>query len=106
MIVYSKVYWGLPLLTRAFGSALPRALPACCASAVIAALLAVFSPHVASAWAHPYALVPLVTLVSFAVVFRGNYAHARYWEGRSTVQAMRARFQDAAIQVNFYAWLA
>ena len=37
MIIYSKSYWSVALLSRMYGSALPRTLPA----AVLAALLTV-----------------------------------------------------------------
>jgi hypothetical protein len=66
----TQTLWGLPLLTRVYGSALPRAFAPALVAGVITGALAVVSPGIEGAWAHPYAFNALVLLVSFALTFR------------------------------------
>ncbi|KAF8057858.1 hypothetical protein HT031_005804 [Scenedesmus sp. PABB004] len=99
MIIYSKTLWGLPLLTRLYGSALPRALGPALVSGLITLCLLAAGDHVAALWSHPYAYQPFVLLVSFVLTFRSNYAYQRHWEAYSNVQSMTARWLDAATQI-------
>jgi hypothetical protein len=45
---------------------------------------------------HPYSLQIWATSLGFLLVFRGNLAYARYWEGRMQLARMCSYYQDAA----------
>ncbi|CAD7699638.1 unnamed protein product [Ostreobium quekettii] len=107
MILYSKNYWGLPLLWRIYGSAFPRTLPFALVSGVITLILewtvAEDKDGVPSTarrwWEHPYPYQTFAFIVGFMLVFRSNFGYGRYWEGRTTLQLMSAKWSDAVIQV-------
>jgi predicted membrane chloride channel (bestrophin family) len=44
---------------------------------------------------HPYSLQIWATSLGFLLVFRGNLAYARYWEGRMQLARMCSYYQDA-----------
>jgi len=72
MIIYSKTLWGLPLLSRVYGSALPRALAPALLSGLVTLvlLLAASSSAINQLWAHPFAYQPFAFIVSFVLAFR------------------------------------
>eukprot|EP00775_Hariotina_reticulata_P003540 gene3540-3809_t len=100
MIIYSKTLWGLPLLSRVYGSALPRALAPALLSGLVTLvlLLASSSTDINHLWAHPFAYQPFAFIVSFVLAFRSNYAYQRHWEAYTQKQIMTARWIDATIQ--------
>eukprot|EP00878_Enallax_costatus_P042731 GHUV01050188.1.p1 GENE.GHUV01050188.1~~GHUV01050188.1.p1 ORF type:complete len:455 (+),score=154.01 GHUV01050188.1:390-1754(+) len=99
MIIYSKTLWGLPLLTRIYGSALPRALAPAVFSGLITMILLLMGDRVQHLWENPFAYQPFVLIVSFVLTFRSNLAYQRHWEALTQVQIMTSRWLDAAIQV-------
>lgn len=104
MIVYRKSCSGLPLLLRAYGSALPRALFPALFSTVLAMIFEFTMPTelLESFFDHPYPFQVFAYIVSFALVFRTNIAHQRYWEMRSSVVVMSSKWGDgAAIALTF-----
>jgi hypothetical protein len=46
---------------------------------------------------HPYSLQIWATSLGFLLVFRGNLAYARFWEGRMQLARMCSYYQDAAM---------
>lgn len=66
----SKTLWGLPLLTRFYGSALPRAIAPAVISGLLTVVLLFLGDRVASLWQNPFAYQPFVLLVSFVLTFR------------------------------------
>lgn len=100
MIIYDKSFWGVILLGRVYGSAFPRTLPAAIFTALFTWVLSYFrQPTVSSWWAHPYPHQTIFFVVGFIIVFRCNLSYNRYWEGRTGLQAMTARWLDASIQI-------
>ncbi|KAK9864551.1 hypothetical protein WJX84_008203 [Apatococcus fuscideae] len=100
MITYSKVGWSLHLPFRIYGSALPRATPFAALSAGLTALLFIFRhDQFSNAWRHPYPYQIFGFIVGFIIVFRSNFGYARYWEGRTNLQTMTARWADFVTQV-------
>lgn len=65
-----QTLWGLPLLTRIYGSALPRALAPAVVSGLITFGLTYVNEEVRAWWAHPFAYNAFVLLVSFVLTFR------------------------------------
>lgn len=65
-----QTLWGLPLLSRIYGSALPRALAPALVAGFITLGLTFVSNEVSSLWLHPYAYNAFVLLVSFVLTFR------------------------------------
>lgn len=72
-----QTLWGLPLLTRAYGSALPRSLAPALISGLITGGLALLGDKVSHLWSHPFAYNAFVLLVSFALTFRS--VQSVYW---------------------------
>ncbi|CAD7698726.1 unnamed protein product [Ostreobium quekettii] len=107
MILYTKNYWGLPLLWRIYGSAFPRTIPFALISGVIALILEWTvgedkdgRPSTAREWwQDPYPYQTFAFIVGFMLVFRSNFGYGRYWEGRSTLQVMSAKWSDVVTQV-------
>ena len=50
---------------------------------------------------HPYALQIWATSLGFLLVFRGNLAYARFWEGRMQLARMCSYYQDACMVRKF-----
>ena len=48
---------------------------------------------------HPYLHNMLAVLTSFVLTYRSQLAYQRFWEGRTMLQQMSARWTDAATQV-------
>ena len=46
---------------------------------------------------HPYAYQIILVCSGFALVFRLNLSHARYWEARTAVQNCSAKWLDGAM---------
>ena len=71
MITYNKIAWGLPLICRMYGSAIPRSLPP---AAISAGITAVFYVTIDAKdyewWRHPYPFQIFSFVVGFVVVFR------------------------------------
>lgn len=81
MIIYSKTAWGLPLLSRWYGSALPRTLPVALVTATYAFLLSyLWAEPARQWWLHPYAYSPFSLVLSFILVFRSNFGYQRCLE--------------------------
>jgi hypothetical protein len=66
----SKTLWGFPLLTRVYGSALPRSFLPALLSGLIALMLILLREHVEHLWVHPYPYQPLVLIATFVLTFR------------------------------------
>eukprot|EP00899_Mesostigma_viride_P005816 jgi/Mesvir1/15235/Mv06460-RA.1 len=99
MIRYSKEWWGLILLTRVYGSALPRCLPYCVlVTALTVALFQFAQDEMHDAFRHPFPYNIFTVMLGFLLVFRTNLAYQRYWEGRGNVQTMMARWSASVMQ--------
>ena len=98
MIVYRKSWLGLSLMTRWLGSALPRAIIPALFSTFECMLLEGFVPDavLTSFFEHPYPFQVFAYIVAFALVFRTNTAHGRYWEMRTHFAQMTSKWSDAA----------
>ncbi len=71
MITYTKRGWGLGLLFRTYGSAIPRSCPAALASTALAVYLSWYrNEWVRSIWLSPFPYQMFGTIVGFIVVFR------------------------------------
>jgi predicted membrane chloride channel (bestrophin family) len=80
MIYYSKRYWGLPVLFRFYGSALPRALPAAIIAAIITVTLQVtVSDEIRRKWRHPYPYQIFTFVAGFLLVFRCAFTATTGW---------------------------
>ncbi|KAK9827509.1 hypothetical protein WJX74_006552 [Apatococcus lobatus] len=100
MITYSKVGWSLHLPFRIYGSAVPRATPFAALSAGLTAILFCFRhDQFTAAWRHPYPYQIFGFIVGFIIVFRSNFGYSRYWEGRTNLQTMTARWADFVTEV-------
>lgn len=66
----SKTLWGVPLLTRIYGSALPRAIAPAVISGLITMILLLLGERVQQLWDNPFAYQPFVLIVSFVLTFR------------------------------------
>jgi hypothetical protein len=80
MITYSKVLWGLHLIPRVYGSALPRALPFSVLSAGLTALIFHWKEPLFAdiRTTQPYAFQVFVYVAAFAIIFRTNFGYNRY----------------------------
>mmetsp|Transcript_117287 Transcript_117287/g.190858 ORF Transcript_117287/g.190858 Transcript_117287/m.190858 type:complete len:440 (-) Transcript_117287:271-1590(-) len=102
MIRYNKTWNGIFILFRYAGTAWPHGiLPGCIAAGISIGL---------SKWedadkeirqresfiSHPYAFQLFAYLLGFLMVFRTNFAYARYWEAMGMVQAMGSKWLDGA----------
>jgi hypothetical protein len=65
-----QTLWGLPLLSRIYGSALPRALAPAVIAGFITLGLTFVHDEVQALWFHPYAYNAFVLLTSFVLTFR------------------------------------
>jgi predicted membrane chloride channel (bestrophin family) len=99
MIIYDKSFWGLGLLSRLYGSAIPRTLPAGLLSALLTTLLLFFRESTTSWWVHPFPYNIFSFVVGFIIVFRSNYGYQRYWDARSQVQTMTMKWQEAVVHI-------
>lgn len=102
MILYPNKYWGFPSLKRLYGSALPRGFIFSCMGTLLAILIQfTISQETLKDWflGHPYPFSVFSFGIGFILVFRNNFAYQRYWEGRTQLQTMDARFVDAITQV-------
>lgn len=98
MLVYRKLCLGLPLLIRCVGSSIPAAVLPALFSASIALCLEVFgdSAILDNIFVHPYPFQVFAYILAFALVFRTNTAHGRYWEARTSIGQMTSKWGDAA----------
>ena len=48
---------------------------------------------------HPYVHQIFAITVSFLLTYRSQLAYQRFWEGRTNLQMMSARWKDAALQL-------
>ncbi|GMI32053.1 hypothetical protein TeGR_g10348 [Tetraparma gracilis] len=51
---------------------------------------------------HPYPFQLFAAVVGFGLVFRARLAYERYWEGRTALASMGAKWTDAALQVRSF----
>ena len=70
LLLSCQTLWGIPLLTRIYGSALPRAIAPALVAGFIALGLTFVSEEVRTWWFHPFAYNAFVLLVSFVLTFR------------------------------------
>ncbi len=71
MIIYSKSYWSVGLLSRMYGSALPRTLPAALLAGLLTLLLLLTgAERVRGWWVHPFPYQVFSSIVAFIIVFR------------------------------------
>eukprot|EP00884_Botryococcus_braunii_P000099 jgi/Botrbrau1/1008/Bobra.114_1s0046.1 len=99
MITYSKILWGLHLLPRIYGSALPRTLPFAALSAGLTAVFFIYQDRIFNpeSSTQPYAFQIFIYVTAFAIIFRSNFGYNRYWEGRTSLQTMTSRWTVAAV---------
>lgn len=111
MIVYNtKKWWGFVVLCSMRGSVFPRVVPYALISGLIATLIKLDNRNgwevfdslghrlrEDSLFDHPYSLHIWGMSLGFLLVFRGNLAYARYWEGRRELARMASYWQDAAM---------
>jgi hypothetical protein len=118
MLIYETQKWGgFAVLYRVFckcdltGSVFPSVLPWSCVAASIAGVIKldeylewqVFSSvHDDSLFDQTYALQIWATAVGFALVFRGNLAYGRFWEGRIQIAKFSSYLQDTALMCVCY----
>eukprot|EP00898_Chlorokybus_atmophyticus_P003462 jgi/Chlat1/4116/Chrsp26S04139 len=99
MIRYGKEWWGIKLLFRVHGSPFPRALPFALLSTCVSVALALpLRPYFEGVMRHPYPYSVFAFVLGFILVFRGNFGYQRYWEARTMLQQMSAKWGDAAMQ--------
>ena len=106
MLDYDGRKWmGLGVLFRLYGSALPRALPYALVSLGFALYLCANRNELLGdnnsrdrVFFHPYAHQVMYITVAFLLVFRSNLAYQRFWEGRTQLALMQAKWSDAAAQ--------
>jgi len=93
---------GIGLIFRTHGSALFKALvPAAISNLIFFILLPLEAFEIASdekemAVEHPYAIGALLAAFSFLIVFRANFAYARYWEACGAIHLMHSKWCDCA----------
>lgn len=105
--MYDKRHWGLPLLFRLYGSALPRCFPFALISGTLTLILELTVGKAANFedeseartwWKHPYPFQTYAFIVGFMLVFRSNFGYSRFWEARTNLQLMTTKWTDAVIQ--------
>jgi len=91
----------LSLIFKMNGSVFPRVLPYGLVSSVICLGISLTEAHalMKDIFSHPYAHQVFSISVGFVLVFRGNLSYQRFWEGRSQLQQMSTKWDDAAMQV-------
>ena len=88
---------GIGLIFRAHGSAVFKALiPAAVSTLILFIVQRVEAFGIASnekemVIGHPYAVGALLAAFSFLIVFRANFAYARYWEACGAVHQMHSK---------------
>lgn len=93
---------GIGLIFRAHGSAVFKALiPAAVSTLILFIVQRVEAFGIASnekemVIGHPYAVGALLAAFSFLIVFRANFAYARYWEACGAVHQMHSKWCDCA----------
>eukprot|EP01043_Picozoa_sp_COSAG02_P008002 COSAG02_NODE_248_length_27133_cov_45.131723_20_plen_642_part_00 len=113
MIVYdTKKYNGLVVLLQALvrcnweGSVLPDVLPYAATASLVSVAIKLdehfqwdlfTSVHDNTLFDHSYSLQVWATCVGFLLVFRGNLAYQRFWEGRSAIARFSSYLQDATM---------
>ena len=96
--------FGVRLIFRAHGSAVIKALiPATVSILVLYGVMHHPGFDIAAPPAekerligHPYAVGALLAAFSFLIVFRANFAYARFWEGCQQVHQMHSKWTDMA----------
>ena len=98
---YAKgVPGGLLLLISWQGSTLPRSALFGAVAAVHGCLMEhFFGEFTRDLFVHTYPYHVLAFITGFGLVFRLQLSMQRYWEARSSMQAMAAKWGDAALQV-------
>ncbi|KAG2432141.1 hypothetical protein HXX76_009067 [Chlamydomonas incerta] len=99
MIIYENWLWGLPLLTRGYGSAFPRAFLFAAISALETAILFVYAPdNIKKALKNPTIFQIYGFVVGFALVFRSSLSYQRFWEARTMLQTIIGRLSYFTIE--------
>ena len=103
MIIYDQRRWaGLPLIFQLAGSIYPRCLPhILISSGVVVALKAIENwtdiEWFQDVFKHPYVYQIYTFVLGFIMVFRTSLAYSRFWEGRTELETMSAKWGDAAL---------
>jgi len=102
MINYdSRRFLGLSVLCRFYGSSFPRAMPYCVISLVISIIFSAYREDWlmdSQIFYHPYAHQVFAITAGFLLVFRSQLAYQRFWEARTHLTTMQAKWSDAAMQ--------
>ena len=102
MITYNNRKWmGLGVVFRVYGSSFPRALPYALISLAFSIYLSENRAELLTndqVFYHPYAHQVMALSASFLLVFRSQLAYQRFWEGRTQLALMQAKWSDAAAQ--------
>ena len=82
---------------RLYGSAFPRVIPFSLFSAGFTAILFYFpgADYFSKICGHPYVFYNLSFIIRFILVFRSNFAYARFVSGRVNLQSMSGRWAYA-----------
>ena len=96
--------FGVRLIFRAHGSAVIKAIiPAAVSVLVLFGVMHISGFDIAAPAAekerligHPYAVGALLAAFSFLIVFRANFAYARFWEACQQVHQMHSKWSDMA----------
>lgn len=103
MIIYDQRHWaGLPLIFQITGSIYPRCLPHILISCSVVATLKALEYWTDITWFkevfdHPYVYQIYTFVLGFIMVFRSSLAYSRFWEGRTELETMSAKWGDAAL---------
>lgn len=103
MIDYDSRAWaGIPLIFQLQGSIYPRVVPHILLSTAIVTTLKIVSAHTDftefdKLFEHPYVYQIYTFVLGFIMVFRSSLAYSRFWEGRTELENMSAKWGDAAL---------
>jgi len=99
-LVVCEIEWKIVFPCRLFGSAFPRVMPFSILSTCLTALLFYYPGHeyfyrVWGQEGHPFVYNNLGFIIGFILVFRSNFAYARFVAGRNQLQTMSAHWANA-----------
>lgn len=96
MIGYDSGRWGVRFIFQCKGSVFPRSVTWATPSAILAAIISMSVPHdedvetvISQAW------FAMSFVVGFLIVFRTQQGYARYWEGASLLQNVKASWLNS-----------
>lgn len=105
MIIYEQNLFGLNNLGRVHGSAAYKVLLPTMLSTLIIFLFNWYSlddgreSRDDRIVQHPYGVGAFISVFSFLLTFRLNYAYQRYWEGASAVHQMQSKWLDVGMTI-------